>query len=174
MRDQSELIIRVTRRSFFTYEVEVTMPTTVSASPVLVLWRLSTRISMRAQYPLWYYLMLIGLDAILIVGVLGRWQKRAAKLRSKLHGDLRQQMKKQRAGREVKLTRMMELVSEEEGDREGATLVNALRKRREGAVDSAVIRVEGAGAVGPPSTRAATSGEEVKVSTLEHLKQWMD
>jgi hypothetical protein len=41
--------------------------------PLLVLWRLSTRISMRAQYPLRYYLMLIGLDVILIVGVHGRW-----------------------------------------------------------------------------------------------------
>ena len=33
----------------------------------------------------------------------GELDKRAAKLRSKVHGDLRQQMKKQRAGREAKL-----------------------------------------------------------------------
>ena len=72
----------------------------------------------------------------------GVLEKRAAKLRSKLHGDLRQQLKKQRAGREVKLTRTMEPASEEGGGREGAALANALRKRRDGAVDSAVIREE--------------------------------
>ena len=104
------------------------MPTTVSASPVLVLWRLSTRISMRAQYPLWYYLMLIGLDAILIVGVLGRWQKRAAKLRSKLHGDLRQQMKKQRAGRETRLSWLNWLSTE--GDYSEAELPKPINSQK--------------------------------------------
>ena len=57
--------------------------------------------------------------------------------------------------------------------REGAALSNALRKRRDGAVDSAVIRVEAVEADGAPGVRAATSGEEVKTSTLEYLKQWM-
>ena len=37
--------------------------------------------------------------------------KRAEELRSRLHGDLRQQMKKQRARRGVRLTRMMEPAS---------------------------------------------------------------
>ena len=82
-------------------------------------------------------------------------------------------MKKQRAGRGVRLTRMMEPASEEGGGREGAALTNALRKRRDGAVDSAVIREEEGEAGGPPRVRAATSGEEVKTSTLEYLKQWM-
>ena len=35
-------------------------------------------------------------------------ERRAAKLKSRLHDDLRKQMKKQRAGREAKLTKMME------------------------------------------------------------------
>ena len=100
-------------------------------------------------------------------------EKRAAKLRSRLHGDLRQQMEEQRAGRGVKLTRVAEPASEEGEGREGATLTNGLRKRRDGAVDSAVIREEAAEARGPPRARAATSGEEVKTSTLDYLKQWM-
>ena len=100
-------------------------------------------------------------------------EKRAKGLRSELHTDLRQQMKKQRAGRGVRLTKMMEPASEEGGGREGAALTNAQRKSRDGAVDSAVIREEADEAGGPPNVRAATSGEEVKTSTLEYLKQWM-
>ena len=69
-------------------------------------------------------------------------EKRAQELRSKLHGDLRQRMKKQRAGRGVRLTRMTEPTSEDGGGREGAALSNAQRKKRDGAVDSAVIREE--------------------------------
>ena len=69
-------------------------------------------------------------------------EKRAQGLRSKLHGDLRQRMEKQRAGRGAKLTRMVEPASEDGGGREGAALSNAQRKRRDGAVDSAVIREE--------------------------------
>ena len=41
-------------------------------------------------------------------------------------------------------------------------------------MDSAVIREEADVTGGPPKVRAATSGEEVKTSTLEYLKQWMD
>jgi hypothetical protein len=100
-------------------------------------------------------------------------EKRAQELRSKLHGDLRQRMKKQRAGRGVRLTRMMEPASEDGGDREGAALSNAQRKKRDGAVGSAVIREEAGEAEGPSKVRAATSGEEVKTSTLEYLKQWV-
>ena len=103
----------------------------------------------------------------------GELEKRVAKLRSKLHGDLRQQMKKQRAGREVQLTRMTEPTSVAGGGREGTAQTNELRKRRNVAIDSAVIREEGAEARGPPGARAATSGEEVKSSTLEYLKRWM-
>ena len=91
-----------------------------------------------------------------------------------LHGDLRQQIKKQRAGRGVRPTRMTEPTSEEGGGREGAAITNALRRRRDGAVDSAVIREEEGEAGGPPRVRAATSGEEVKTSTLECFRQWMD
>ena len=62
-------------------------------------------------------------------------EKRAAKPRSKLHGDLRKQTKKQRAGREAKQSRMTEPTSEEgggrEGGREGVALSNGLRKRRD-------------------------------------------
>ena len=100
-------------------------------------------------------------------------RKKAEELRSELHCDLRRQMKKQRAGRGVRLTRMMEPASVEGGDREGAALTNARRMRRDGAVDSSVIRVAPDEAGGSPGTRAATSGEEVKTSTLEYLKQWM-
>ena len=94
-------------------------------------------------------------------------ERRAAKLKSRLHayGDLRKQMKKQRAGREAKLSRMMEPTSEEGGGslREGAALSNGLRKGRDGAVDSVVIREEVSEACrGAPRARAATSGEEVK------------
>ena len=88
-------------------------------------------------------------------------EKKAAKLRSRLHGGLRQQMKKQRAGREAKLTRMMEPASEEGGGRKGAAISNGLRRRRDGAVDSAVIREEASEAGGQPKARAAASGEEV-------------
>ena len=98
-------------------------------------------------------------------------EKRAHKLRSKLHGELRQRIKKQGAGRGVRLTRMMEPTEEDGGGREGAALSNAQRKRRDGAVDSAVIREEEGETGGPPRVRAATSVEEVKTSTLEHLKQ---
>ena len=73
----------------------------------------------------------------------------------------------------VRLTRMVEPASEEGGGREGAALSNALRKRRDGAVDSAAIRVVADEAGGSPGLRAATSGEEVKASTLEYLKQWV-
>ena len=100
-------------------------------------------------------------------------EKRAKGRRSELHGDLRQQMKKHRVGRGVRLTRMMEPASEEGGGREGAALTNAQRKRRNGAVDSAVIREEANTPGGPPKVRAAMSGEEMKMSTLEYLKQWM-
>ena len=102
-----------------------------------------------------------------------RLEEKAKGLRSELHTDLRQQMKEQRAGRGVRLTKMMEPASEEGGGREGAALTNAQRKSRDGAVDSAVIREEADEAGGPPNVRAATSGEEVKTSTLEYLKQWM-
>jgi hypothetical protein len=100
-------------------------------------------------------------------------EKRANGLRSELHCDLRQQMKKQRIGRGVRLTRMMEPATEEGGGREGAALTNVQRKRRDRAVDSAVIREETERAEGPLRMRAATSGEAVKTSTLEYLKQWM-
>ena len=56
---------------------------------------------------------------------------------------------------------------------EGAALSNAPRKRRDGAVDSVVIREEAGEAGGPPKVRAATREEETKTSTLEYLKQWM-
>ena len=103
----------------------------------------------------------------------GELEKRAAKLRSKLHGDLRQQMKKQKAGREVKLTRMIGPTSVEGGGREGAALANGLRKRRDGTIDNVVIREEGAEAGGPHGARAAASGEEVKASTPGYLQRWM-
>ena len=93
-------------------------------------------------------------------------EKRAHELRSKLHGDLRQRMKKQRASRGLRLTRMMEPASEGGGDREGAALSNAQRKKRDRAVDSAVIREEAEEARSQTSVRAATSGEEVKANTL--------
>ena len=78
-------------------------------------------------------------------------------------------MKKQRAGRGA-----TESASGEGGGREGAALTNALRRRRDGAVDIAVIREEEGEAREPPRVRAATSGEEVKTRTLEYLKQWMN
>ena len=101
-------------------------------------------------------------------------ERRAAKLKSRLHayGDLRKQMKKQRAGREAKLSRMMEPTSEEGGGslREGAALSNGLRKGRDGAVDSAVIRGEVSEAGVPPRARAAASawggGEEEYTGVL--------
>ena len=64
----------------------------------------------------------------------------AAKLKKKLHCDLRQKMKKHRAGRETRLTAMMQPATEEGGGREGAALSNGLGMKRDGAVDSAVIR----------------------------------
>ena len=57
-------------------------------------------------------------------------EKRAEVQRSRLHGDLRQQTKKQRAGRGVRLTRMMEPASEEGGGREVDQAVGT-RSRRE-------------------------------------------
>ena len=50
---------------------------------------------------------------------------------------------------------------------------SGVRTRRDGAVDSAVIREEVSEAGGAPRARAATSGEEVKESTLEYLKRWV-
>ena len=94
-------------------------------------------------------------------------EKRATGLRSELHGDLRQQMKKQMVERGVRPPKMMEPASEEGGDRDGAALTNAQMKRRDGAVDGAVIRG------GSSKARAATSRDEVKMRTLEYLKQWM-
>ena len=73
----------------------------------------------------------------------------------------------------MRLTRMMKPASEEGGGREGAAIAKALRRRRDGAVDSAVIREEEGEAGGPHRVRAATSGEEVKTITLEYLRQWM-
>ena len=54
----------------------------------------------------------------------------AAKLKKKLQCDLRQRMKKNRAGRETRLTAMMQPTTEEGGDREGAALSNGLRKKK--------------------------------------------
>ena len=67
---------------------------------------------------------------------------------------------------------MIEPASEEGGGREDAALSNALRKRRDGAVDSAMTRVEAAKTNGALGMRAVTSGEEAKTGTLEYLKQW--
>ena len=103
----------------------------------------------------------------------GVLEKRANELRSKLHGNLRQQMKKQRVGSGMRLTRMTESASEEGGDREGTALTNALRKRRDGTMDSAVVREEADETGAPPRVRATTSAEEAESSTLEYLKQWM-
>ena len=96
----------------------------------------------------------------------------AAKLKKKLHCDLRQKMKKHRAGREARLTAMMQPATEEGGGREGATLSNGLKKNRDGAVDSAVIR-ETDQSTGKTQARAAADGDEVEESTLQYLKQWM-
>ena len=79
-------------------------------------------------------------------------------------------MKKQRAGRETRLTTMMQPTAEEGGGREGAALSNGLRKKRDGAVDSAVIREEVQG-TGKTQARAVAGGDEVKQSTLQYLKQ---
>ena len=68
---------------------------------------------------------------------------------------------------------MMEPASEDGGGRDGATLSNAHGKKRDGAVDSAVIREEAGETGDQTSVKAATSGKEVKTSTLEYLKQWM-
>ena len=67
----------------------------------------------------------------------------------------------------------MEPASEEGGGRAGAALSDALRKMRDGAVDSAVIRMEAAEADGASGVRAATNREEVETSTMEYLKLWM-
>ena len=96
----------------------------------------------------------------------------AAKLKKKLHCDLRQKMEKQRAGRETRLTTMMQPTAEEGGDREGVALDNGLRKKRDGVVDSAVIREVEQG-TGKTQARAAADEDEVKESTLQYLKQWM-
>ena len=96
----------------------------------------------------------------------------AAKLKKKLHCDLRQKMEKHRAGRETRLTATMQPAAEEGGGREGAALSNGLRKRRDGAVDSAMTR-ETDQSTGKTQTRAAADGCEVKESTLQYMKQWM-
>ena len=96
-----------------------------------------------------------------------------ASLKKRLHCDLRQKMKKQRAGRETRLAAMMQPAAEGGGGREGAALSNGLRIKRDGAVDSAVIREEEKGTGKAPSARAAADGEEVRESTLQYLKQWM-
>jgi ribonuclease HI len=96
----------------------------------------------------------------------------AVELKRKLHCDLRQKMKKNRAGRETRLTAMMQPATEEGGGREGAALSNGLRKKRDGAVDSAVI-TEVDQSTGESQTRAAADGTEVKESTLQYLKEWM-
>jgi len=96
----------------------------------------------------------------------------AAELKKKLHCDLRRKMKKQRAGRETRLTTMMQPTAEEGGGREGAALSNGLREERGGPVDSAVVRVEEQG-TGKTQARAAADGDEVEESTLQYLKQWM-
>jgi hypothetical protein len=93
-------------------------------------------------------------------------EKRAKGLRSGLHCDLRQQMKKQRVGRGVRLTRTMEPASEEGVGREGAALTNALRQRRDGAVDSAVIRVVADEAGGSPGCM-----DELLCQQLSELKK---
>ena len=105
-------------------------------------------------------------------------EKRAEKLRRKLHGDLRKQMKNQRAGREVKLANMMQA---DGGGREGAAIANAMRRRRDGAVDIAVIReeeqdiqqegVEGCEVKSKMKVRAARSGKEVRESTQQFMKK---
>ena len=63
-------------------------------------------------------------------------EKRAQELRSRLHGDRRQRMKKQTAGSRVRLTRVMEPASEDGGGSEGAAHSNAPdpRKKRDGTV----------------------------------------
>ena len=61
----------------------------------------------------------------------------AAKLKKKLRCDLRQQMKNHRAGSETRLTAVMQPATEEGSGKEGAAV---LRKKRDGAVDSDVIR----------------------------------
>ena len=96
----------------------------------------------------------------------------AAKLKKKLPCDLRQKMEKHRAGRETRPTAMMQPTTEEGGDREGATISNGLRKKRDGVVDSAVIR-ETDQSTGKAQTRAAADGDEVRESTLQYLKQWV-
>ena len=94
----------------------------------------------------------------------------ATKLKKKLHCDLRQKMKKNRVGRETRLADMMQPTTEEGGGRQGAALSNGLRKKRDGAMDSAVIR-EVDQSTGKTQARAATDGDEVKESTLQYLKQ---
>ena len=98
--------------------------------------------------------------------------RRASKLKKKLHCDLRQKMKKNMTGRETRLTAMMQPATEEGGGREGAALSNGLRMKRDGAVDSAIIR-EVDQSTGKSQARAAADGAEVKESTLQYLKQWM-
>ena len=64
----------------------------------------------------------------------------AVKLNRKLHCDLRQKMKKNRACRETRLTAIMQPATLEGGGREGAAPSNGLGMKRGGAVDSEVIR----------------------------------
>ena len=59
-------------------------------------------------------------------------ERRAAKLKSRLHGDLRKQMKKQRVGREAKLPRMIEPASKEGGGREGVGITVEWAQEEEG------------------------------------------
>ena len=80
-------------------------------------------------------------------------------------------MKMNRADRETRLTAMMQPATEEGGGREGVALSNGLRKKRDDAVDSAIIR-EVDQRTGKTQTRAATDGAEVKESTLQYLQQW--
>ena len=61
------------------------------------------------------------------------------KLKKKPHCDLRQKMKKHRADRETRLTAMMQPATEGGGDRQGVALSNVLGKKRDSAVESAVI-----------------------------------
>ena len=85
-------------------------------------------------------------------------EKRAKGLRSELHGDLRQQIKKQRVGRGMGLTRTMERSSEEGGGREGAALTNAPRRRRDGAVKNVF-------------TQTGPDGRSRKVAHTEHVAE---
>ena len=103
-----------------------------------------------------------------------RTDRKTTKLADELQravSDLRQKTKKHMAGRETKLTTMMQPTTEGGGGREGAALTNGLRKKRDGDVDSAMIR-KADQSIGKTQTRAAADGVEIKESTLQYLKQW--